>query len=394
MKASTPLKRGYLVKSKLLNFLLLAIDKALLLACHFTKQRKNFAIDGSNIKRILFCNNAHLGDVIIATSIVRLVKKYYPNMEIGFLAGSWAKKILDKHSLIDRVYYLDHWHLNRSKISLVSKLLLHMKTARRAVSEIRRGNYDVAIDLYPFFENSIFLLWCTKIPIRVGYASGGLGSLLTHPQTWNLEEKHIAYYHIDLVRVIFQEFPQFPQLRPIIPQNPQVNLDGLLSKYFIKNGYVVCHPGSGSALRNWPLDKWMKLRELLVSSGNCLVFTGLGHSEAKDINTIIGDDFTNCINLCDQLSWYEFVEIIARAKCLIGVDSSASHVAAAVGISSVIICGGMVNFKHWQPLTKKTKILYNDVDCLPCYNGRGCKNMRCIRELDAAIVCRAVLSTL
>ena len=38
--------------------------------------------------------------------------------------------------------------------------------------------YEIAIDTYHFIQNSIPLLWLARIPIRIGYTSGGFGPLL------------------------------------------------------------------------------------------------------------------------------------------------------------------------------------------------------------------------
>lgn len=394
MKANTPLNNGYLIKAKLPNFAIKTIDKIIAAFFPFKKKGTDSTVNPKKINRILLCNTAHLGDVIIATSIVELIKKHYPSIEIGFLAGSWAKNIIDKHPLIARVHYFDHWHLNRANLSVTHKLLLHLKTMRRALFEIKNSNYDIAIDLYPFFENSIFLLWRSQIPVRVGYISGGLGALLTHPKIWNLLEQHIAYYHLDLVRVVFPDLPKNLQLKPVLPTRSQINLSRLLPEYFCQKGYIVCHPGSGEILRNWPATSWAYLKDLLVSNGYYLTFTGLGNYELQYINSIIGTSATNCLNLCDKLSWTQFVEIMAHAKCLVGVDSSASHVAAALDIPSVVICGGMVNYKHWQPLSTKTKVLHKSVKCLPCYSKRACKDIPCIRKVEASSVYEAVISML
>ena len=117
------------------------------------------------------------------------VKEPFPQAEIGFLTSSWARPIIENNPEIKYVHTFDHFLLNRSGLSKWSKFNQHMLSLRRALREMRKLRYEIAIDTYHFIQNSIPLLWLARIPVRIGYISGGFGPLLTHPIPWISQDK-------------------------------------------------------------------------------------------------------------------------------------------------------------------------------------------------------------
>lgn len=381
---------NYLVKNKLANLFLHLNDffwKTFisLQSFFYGKHSKKNQDQCLFPQKILLANIAHIGDVIIATSIVKLIKSIKPDADIGFLIGTWAKSILQNNSKLQHIHYFDHWYLNRSNASLWTKIKRHFQTKKIALKEIKQIKYDVAVDLYAYFPNAIFLLWQSKIPVRVGYSSGGFGPLLTHQVIWQQLDQHIAYYHLKLLQQIFPDLSNNTKLKSEIFRDTNIDIAKILPNGVKAGSYVIFHPGSGSALKNWSLDRWIELKERLLREGNYLFFTGLGQNEEDMIDHIIISS-PNCVNLCNKLSWQGLVEIIAQAKCLIAVDTSVLHVAAAFDVPCVGIYSGMSNYYQWQPLSTKSRVVTCKVACSPCYNGHGCEEMSCIKDISVDMV--------
>ncbi len=122
-----------------------------------------------------------MGDALMMTSLLAALKSADPEVKLGVVVGSWSRPIVEGHPLIDVVHTVDHWKLNRSPLPLWKKIVQYYATKRRAVREIRAQSYDAAIDFYPFFPNAIPLLWQAKVPMRIGFTSGGFGPVLTIP---------------------------------------------------------------------------------------------------------------------------------------------------------------------------------------------------------------------
>lgn len=322
---TSPLRGKYLVRQPLVNALLRCLDALLP-----PYRRKEIGAP----RRILLSNLAHLGDVVIATSVLPALKKAYPEAEIGFLIGSWARPVLQEHPLVDYIHRVDHWKISRAPVPLWRKIVRYYRTSHTALREIKALRYDIAIDLYYYFPNSIPLLWQARIPVRIGYISGGFGRLLTHPLEWQNRKQPVAQYHFDLLSLL-----SIPRENPALPA---------LSALPSTSSCIVCCAGPPRSLKAWDPIKWQELIGRLVDEGHQIIFTGQGLEEREHADSL-HPPHPNLRNLCDQLSWQEFVSLISGAQLLISIDSVAAHIASGFQIPSIVFFCGISDPAHWCP---------------------------------------------
>ncbi len=382
MRTNSPLSGRYLVRRPLANRCLALVDTLLARLAGDSLPSCPPSPHG-----ILLCNGAHLGDVVLSTAMLAPLRSAFPQARIGFLVGSWSRDVVARHPLVDRIHVVDHWKLSRRPVSMAAKMRRYLTTRASALRGIRRVGYDVAIDLYPYFPNSIPLLWQAGIPVRIGYTSGGFGPLLTHPHEWRVSERHILDYQADLMRAL-PHFTTEP-LRPMLGGLAAKEGDALRKRLGLMNQrYLVLHMGAGSPHKEWPAAQWRELASALSRAGWCLAFTGAGRRErglAEDMVRAV----PSAINLCGRLGWQEFVTVVQEADLLIGVDSVAGHVAAGVGTPFVVIATGITPRTLWAP-RGAGRVLAHAVSCSPCYQSAGCDDMDCVRGVLVADVLQAV----
>ena len=309
-------------------------------------------------KSLLLCNSRHLGDVILTTSLLPPLKAAYPNLKIGMAVGSWSQCIIENHPLVDHIHTVDHWKCNRSPLSWQKKLRHYQRTRNQAQKEIQQVGYDIAIDCPFHFPNYASLLFRAKIPTRIGFNSAGFGPLLTHPDTWNNRNQSAALSFFSLL----ENLPSLSQHRDIVC--PSLPFQRSLSK----QNYLVLHIGSGNPTKEWSKEKWRELAKQLIADDHRLYFTGRGERERKIIEWIT-KDLAQTENLCDRLDWEEFVSMRAGAERLIGVDSCAGHVAAAVDTPSLLLYTARHPPTLWKPYSEKATILtdLHNVDTADIY---------------------------
>jgi ADP-heptose:LPS heptosyltransferase len=323
---------------------------------------------------ILVSNLAHSGDAVISTSILRMLKEAAPEIKIGVLCGSWNKAVFEKHPCVDWVHHVDHWKLNRSQISRWEKGQIYRSHFCRALKEIRQIHYGAAVDLYPYFPNSISLLWRAEIPVRIGFESGGFGPLLTHSLPIVDLNRSAAENFQDLVRTFFSLEAQ-SMLRPLLMAA------GQLDSNLLEKGYTVFHMGSGNELKEWPEEKWRQLTEVVAGRGEKVVFTGRGTKEKERIQRVT-EGLPNVVDLCDLLDWDGFVKVMSRARTLVSVDSVSIHVASAFEVPSVVLFSGISPISFWKPTSYQCRGLMKALPCAPCHLRQGCDSMACIREIS------------
>jgi len=337
--------------------------------------------------RILIANTGHLGDAILATSVLPVLRSAFPNCHIGFLIGSWSRPALLNHALVDEIHVFDHWRLNRGSNRWWEKLQRHEATRRQALDEIQRRRYDVAIDLRPYFGNAVPLLRQADIPVRVGYPSGGFGPLLTHPVAWRRRAWHMVDYHRALLRLLPLEAEHLARLQPSLRYRDQEAVSSPLMEG--STPYVVLHMGSGAACKEWPAPQWRALAERLEAAGHAVVFTGAGAAEAERCEEVAAG-LAHATNLCSRLTWPELVTVVRRARLLVAVDSMAGHLAAALDTPCVVISNGINPPALWQPRTKACRVLLHPVPCAPCFKPHGCATMACVRQIRVDQVWTAI----
>lgn len=341
-------------------------------------------------RRILLSNLAHLGDVVIATSALAVLKDAYPEAEIGFLYGSWSKELLENHPLITYHHTADHWKANRSSLPLWKKIATYLKTAIRARTEIKKIKYDIAIDLYYYFGNAIPLFWSCCIPVRIGFTSGGFGPLLTHRVDRIDQDKHLSLYYLELLKMLPRAEESFAKLKPIlapISEKAKASLIAKLPPGAWEKGYFVFHMGAGWERRCWEEQKW---REVALSQeGRTIIFTGKGKKDQERIERVI-KGIPNAMSFCDQITFAEFAFLIESTQLLVSVNSLPPHIASVYNSPTLVIFCGINQISEWKANHARCRLLMEPVPCAPCYNQRGCVSMQCIRGITAERVCQEI----
>ena len=232
----------YLAKNPYLYLYLKCIDFLFFILKIFKKA----PLKHSPPENILVIQLAHKGDVIIATSVLPLIKEKYPKAKIGMLMGSWSKEIIHNHTLVDFVHIFDHPKLNRSHCSFIKKLILSIRQLSQLIKDLKKHHYDISIDLSCYYPNSHFLTWRSNIPQRIGYQSGGGSPLLTDSLKWTYQRKHMSLYHLDLLKCLDISSNAADYLKSHLPPPSTELFEKLKIQYQLKEPFLIFHPYSGN----------------------------------------------------------------------------------------------------------------------------------------------------
>ncbi len=144
---------------------------------------------------------------------------------------------------------------------------------------------------------------------------------------------------------------------------------------------IFIHPGSGSRLKNWPIRYFLQLEKMLSYDGFEPVFI-LGPAEDGMDETVLKDGLPDekLLQLFDPV---KLVNILKTGGAFIGNDSGVSHLAAFIGLPTLVIFGPTHPFR-WRPMGRKVEIISCRFDCAPCFetSKRGCESMDCLVGLS------------
>lgn len=108
----------------------------------------------------------------------------------------------------------------------------------------------------------------------------------------------------------------------------------------IEKPSFVIFPGASRPGKLWPVERYGELLSKLTHSNSMLAVLCGSAEERALCSRVIDASGMEALNLAGETSLQELVEVIRRSKFLVGNDSSAVHIAAAVGTPSVCILGG------------------------------------------------------
>jgi len=115
----------------------------------------------------------------------------------------------------------------------------------------------------------------------------------------------------------------------------------ILLQPVVKESFAVLHPFSGSAKKNWPMERWLELEALLKPK--------------MPVRWCCGpeDDLAGAVVIPDLR---ELAQWLASAAVFIGNDSGITHLAAATGTATVALFGP-TNAAVWAPRGERVRVI-------------------------------------
>lgn len=311
----------------------------------------------ADIHRILIRAVNWVGDAVMTTPAIGLIRQHFPQAEITLLANQMVGEIFSRHEWVDRVITFDRKGRHKGILGRF-----------RLSQELREESFDLAIILPNSFDSAL-VPWLAGIPARLGKSSDGRGFMLTGRYLPAKETAviHEVGYYLDLVR----HFGISGKIeKPSLFTTPEEdsNTSGKLAAHGIAadDFLIGINPGAayGSAKRWYP-ERFAEVARRLAAewSARIIIFGGPSETEiATDIeNRLTGDG----VNLAGKTSVRELMALIKRCNFLVTNDSGPMHIAAAFGVPLAAIFGS-TDHATTSPYTDKAVIIRKNVPCAPC----------------------------
>jgi heptosyltransferase-2 len=120
--------------------------------------------------------------------------------------------------------------------------------------------------------------------------------------------------------------------------------------------WLAVHPGSGSARKNWPESRWAELLDRLMVETAWKALVIGGEAEEGRHRRLAAKLPAKRCELLDHRPLTEVAQWLRECHAYVGHDSGISHLAAAVGLPSVILWGDSVEHV-WRPLGEHVRIV-------------------------------------
>lgn len=341
------------------------------------------AAESASVRRVLVRAVNWIGDAVMATPALGVIREQFPKAEITLLAVPLVAQLLHPHPWVDRVIVFDRSGEHKG---IAGRL--------RLAGQVRRGRFDLAVVLPNSFESAL-IPWLAGVPRRLGKSSDGRSLILTdrYSPPPDAPRVHEVEYYLGLL-CHFGISGKSSQPLLVVTDDEREWALRLLESQGIRRGDFVLgiNPGAtyGSAKRWYPERFADAARQVARETGaRIVVFGGPGETDiAGRIQEELGGE---CLNVAGRTDVRGLMGLISCCSLFITNDSGPMHIAAALGVPLVAIFGS-TDHATTSPYTERAVIVRKDFECAPCKLRECPSDHRCMTAVTADDVARAALS--
>jgi heptosyltransferase-2 len=351
------------------------------------------------VERILVFAYHGLGNFIMYTPALKLLRERYPSARIDLQVGNntGCEEVLAGSALFDNIYNLP--------ISAGVRVWL----ARAKV--VRDTRYDLTINEFHSHSWPLALLIAASgAPFRLGHVTspGWSRRFSRYSFVFNLplamrEDEHEIERYIDLMAEA--------GARAVAPSAAATFIhltdeDRAFARRFLEGGtgsmartIIGFQPGTSPAMRwkQWPIERYREVigRVLRDSPDSQIVLFGSA-SEAAMIREVASGLKGRISLAAGKTSVKQVAALIEQCDLLVCNDSGLMHAAVAVG-TPVAAIYGPTDFRRTAPLGDRHMVIRHQLPCSPCFRLEGddqvhaCPHHDCLMTITPEEVLNAIV---
>lgn len=344
--------------------------------------------------RILIVRAGAIGDTLMATPLIRSVRRTFPDAHLAFLCSSAARDVLAHNPHLDRLAALAYRHVP-SGLSPEKARLVHWLRKLRLDSAVVLESRPSLIDFVSRFHAARLVAY--------GAASGGPAERASFdPNAHSIEN------HLRVGETFLGARPAGLEMELHYPPALRSSIETRLAAGGIRPGDLVVglHAGWGNRphalaetrLKSWPPQRFAAIARWLAESlGARVVLTGSASDRALNLY-IAAQAGVPCLNLAGQLPVLETAALIHRLDAFVTIDTGPAHMAAALGTPAVVLLGPAI-VRQTRPLSEREslRVIHHPVPCAPCYGTplfKTCQDNICMKQIEVPEVQAAILDVL
>ncbi len=341
-------------------------------------------------KNILVLQLDEIGDVLLSTPALRLLRQIYPESKIIVAARRAGYEILSGNPNIDQLILVDVPRLSASTKQMPADIK-KIKQALPVIKSKLPGTIDLGIDLRADLR-TIYLLKKLGAKQRVSQSIRGGGFWLTHIAPY-LGLSHEVERKMGIIRYLSPNasLPSNLRLEIAVNEDNKRQAGEILAQNEVKitDKYAVYHPFAGWKPKEWPADRFVQIAKYLVIDYHQKVVIIGSAAEREAAEKIARTAGTAAVNLAGQIDLKTTAAVIAGATLFIGNDSGPMHIACAVE-TPVIALFGQNTPKRYGPWQNKNVTIYHPVECSPCSQTGCSRRPRCMEMISVDEVREAI----
>lgn len=324
-------------------------------------------------KRILVIVTRRIGDVLLATPVLRSLKNAWPDAQIDVLVFAGTAGLLAGNRDVHKVLTVQERPSFGAHLRFVSSI------ARR---------YDLALSLLPGDRPTLYAWLAGKRRIGLQLPdrrSRWKRALLDAWVPFDDTDTHTVRMHLALLESI--GIRPLADVAPSWTSEDEARVRSLLAPLG-EARYAVMHPCPKFRYKMWIEEGWVRVGRWLEDQGFKLVLTGGPESNERAYVSRIASQIPGALDLSGALGLGGVAYVLSGAAVYVGPDTAITHAAAALGVPTIALFGP-TNPVRWGPwpmgqtystnpwqrkgsqAASRVRLVQGEGTCVPC-GGEGC----------------------
>lgn len=279
-----------------------------------------------------------MGDVLVTSTILPLLKNKYPDAEISFLLEEKHARILIGNPYIDQ-------------------FLFFRESLKDTISEVKAQKFDLVIDLYSKLETAAITFF-SGAGTRIGFFKKYTRFFYTHPvkrdnrvksknTTLGIEHRLLL---LEPLGIPFQE--AFPKV--YLTDEEIRNANEVLAKYGLSENdpLIMISTFGSSEEKTYPLEYMAELlNDIAACKPEAKILCNYLPSQKKlfeELLTLISAETKKAVvQDFDTKDLREFAAVTRLCRCLIGNEGGATNVSKALGVPTFTIFSPHIRLSDW-----------------------------------------------
>jgi ADP-heptose:LPS heptosyltransferase len=318
--------------------------------------------------RILILRLRSIGDIILLTPTLQLLREWRPDLRISVMVESRFRDLLQGNPAVEEV-------LTPGEGAGPYKLLARLE----AIRGLRSRRFSLCVNLHGG-PTSRFLARWSAAPWRVGFAHYRGASvynipvpdartILNQPSLHTAEHQAAAFFHLGLPR------KEIPRAQIFSGAGQSAWWEAQRASLGIASGqtYAIVHPSASAKTKEWAPERFARIGEFLERQARVIPIYSCGPGEAPVLDAVERASGAQLRRL-EGVSLAQFAAALAGARLFVGNDSGPAHMAAALARPVVVIFGSSSS-PIWGPWPRQdsqsvARVVQNPFACNPCPGDR------------------------
>jgi len=305
-------------------------------------------------QHILISRVDAIGDVVLTLPLCGYLKSIYPDVKLSFLGRTYTGPVIKTCAAVDHFINYDE---------------LKALPDQEQILALQSENIDTIIHVYPQ-KKIATLAKRAGIKKRIGTTNRAF-HWFTCNKLVKLSRKnsdlHEAQLNIMLLRPLgIKQIPQLNELPGFYDYRPITKLSGQLAQLLTADKFnLILHPKSNGSGREWGLDHFKELTELLPADQFNIFISG-SDKEKELLKNWLPTLPAHVIDMTGKLTLDQFIAFIAAADGLIAASTGPLHIASLTGVHALGLYPSIrpIHPGRWGPIGKQAEYIESGSDQL------------------------------